>query len=227
MGLIKTIGNIFCAKAKELDGALKNPERDMDLAIDDSKKQIRNFQEKISKLNAQQKLIEREAKEKEAKVAQLQAMAAKAVEAGNDEDALQILQQQDNQQSALNTLKSQVTTNRNDIMGARKQLQAMQAKVKKAEIDKQRLGVRMQSAKIREGLAKARSEFAGDDNPLSALDDLEDAVNAAEAKAEATEEDVSMEAGSIDEDLEKKYGGGASVSAQDKLAALKAKMAGE
>lgn len=225
MGLFKQVANIFRSKKIELEEALKNPERDIRLAIIDSKKQAVDFQARISELSRQNKLLERQLEEKQAKVVKHQEMAAKAVETGNEADALTLLEAQGRYEGEVKSLQDQIAKNQADLESARKQLMAIQSKIKDAEINESRLKMRLESAKIRESLAKARSEMYSDDNPLVALNDLSKAVDQAEASAEAVEEEVGLESGNVEQSLEEKYASPAATSnAQEKLAALKASM---
>jgi len=224
MGLFTQITNIFRAKKIEMEEALKNPSRDIRLAIIDSKKQAVDFQAKISELNRQNKMLERQLEEKLEKVRKHQEMAAKAVEAGNEADALTLLEAQGRYEAETQSLQTQIAKNQTDLESARKQLMAIQSQIKDAEINESRLKMRLESAKVRESLAQARSEIHSSDNPLSALNDLSKAVDKAEASAEAVEEEVGLEPGNIEQNLEEKYGSPASSSAQEKLAAMKATM---
>ncbi len=71
------------------------------------------------------------------------------------------------------------------------------------------LAARSEGARIRTELAKASSAFNSSESPLAALDDLQNAVDASEAEAEAWE-DLSAEERGSTQALEEKYGGGVS-----------------
>lgn len=222
MGLFKTLSNIVRAKKMAAEEALKDPERDIKLAIIDSRKQASEFQAKISGLNMQNKLLERQLTEKKASSKKKGEMAEKAVEAGNDDDAKTLLESQERIDTESKSLQTQIVQNKKDLGNARKQLQSMQSKIKDAEMNEGRLKMRLESAKVREGLAQASSSINSGDNPLSALNSLSDAVNEAEASAEATEEEVGLESANVEASMEDKYGSDSSSGVTDKLAALKA-----
>lgn len=223
MGLLKTLSNIVRSKKMEAEEALKNPERDIKIAIVDSKKQAADFQTKISDLNRQKKMLEKQYDEKKDQVKKYEKMATAALEAENEEDATTLVEKQLRFDTEAKSLKQQIEIISKDLQSARKQLQAMQKKISDAEMNEGRLKMRLESAKVRESLAKAQSTINSGDNPLSALDDLNKAVDEAEASAEATEEEVGMEAGNVEASLEEKYNGQNSDDAVgEKMAALKA-----
>lgn len=222
MGLLKTISNIFREKKNEINDALKDPERDGKLAIEDSYKYIADFENKIATVMATNKKLEREYKDLKDKIKTYENVAKKAIEADNDEDATKALEQKVQIEKQANELKKQIDSNEKQITTTRENLSKARAKVKNAEVNHNLLVARNQGAEIRKKLAQAQSDFGNDtSNPLAALDDLEEAVNAAECEAEVYEE---LAAESQEgESLVDKYSV-SDTAVDDELAKLKAKL---
>jgi len=205
----------------ELAKKMSDPVRDSKIAIQDSEKLIGEFTARIAKLVAQNRSLQRERKEAEAEVAKFQGFAEKAASTGNVDDARQALERKMEAQKRLDFLSSEISRNEQLIGTLRDQLAKARAKVSSAKRNIVSLEARFEGAKVRKELAQASSEFNTGDSPLSALDDLEKAVNTEEVEAEAWEE-LTLDEKS-DQSLEEKYGSGSSVDVDAELAKLMGK----
>lgn len=222
MGLLTTIKNIFIAKKNDLNEALKDPERDGKLAIERSKQYITDFENKIATVMANSKILEREYKDFLNEIKTLENVATKALKANNEDDARNALEKKAQIKKNADALKKQIDANEKQIETTRENLNRARAKVKSAEVNHNLLVVRNQGADIRKKLAQAQSEFGNDsNNPLAALDDLENAVNAAECEAEVYEE-LATESNTT-ENLIDKYNV-SDTSIDDELEKLKSKI---
>lgn len=222
MGLLTTIKNIFREKKNEINESLKDPERDGKLAIEDSYKYISDFETKIATVMATNKRLEREFSDLKGKIKTLENVAKKALEADNEDDARKALEQKAQIQKNADELKKQIDANEKQIGVTRENLNKARAKVKNAEVNHNLLVARNQGAEIRKKLAQAQTEFGNNsNNPLAALDDLEDAVNSAECEAEVYEELASET--QTAENLVDKYNVD-EVDIDDELAKLKSKV---
>jgi len=222
MGLLKTLQNRLRIGAKKASAALKDHEGEFELAIEDSKNQIADFQTKIVRLNAHQKSLQTQKTGLNTKVKNFGIVAEKAVEAGNDDDATKALELQTEIENQLSTIETQLTGNSKNIDAARNQVKAHKQRIKDAEMSKESLSMRKQSAELKTDLAKSNSSLQSGDDPLAKLNDFEKKVADMEATADAMDEEVSLEADNSGATLDAKYNSGVS-SAEDKLAALKAK----
>jgi phage shock protein A len=218
--LWNALQNRMRGKRDEAAEALANPAEDAKFAIEDSEKQIGGMESKVAKFMASNKRQERELADAKADVKKWNGIAEGAVSAGNEADALTALEKVTAAEERVTTLKAQTKANNTQIEGLRAQLTKARAKVSAAKSDHARLTAQLEGAKVRKELAAASSEFGTGDSPLSRLDDLKKKVDEQETEAEAAEE----LSGGGDEDLAAKYAPG-STSAQDKLAAMKAKLA--
>lgn len=223
MGLFRSLANIFRKKVKEIDQAVKDPIADGEAAIEDSEKQVANFQEQIAKLLAKNKQTERNVSELEADVAKYEIIATNALKAGNEDAARQALEIQGQKEKVLATLKGEVQANEKLIEGLRAQLNTARSRIDQAKSNKFRLEARLEGAKIREGLAEASSSLSSNNSPFAALDDLEKVVDEVECRAEAKEELVGQEPANVAANLEEQFLKESS-NVDDRLAKLKAKI---
>lgn len=217
-GLLKSFTNLIRGKSQELAKKMADPVRDSKLAIQDSEKMIADFTSRIAKLVAQNRSLQREQKEAEASVAKFQGFAEKAVATQNVEDARQALERKAETQKRLDQLQVEIARNDQLIKTLRDQLAKARAKVASAKRNIVGLEARFEGSKVRKELAKAASDFNSGESPLSALDDLDKAVNAQEVEAEAWEE-LTVDDTS-DQTLEEKYGAGSSSDVDAELAKL-------
>ena len=202
--LLKAFGNMFREKRDKAAKALADPVRDGKFAIEDAKKQIREYTTQVAKLRAE--TIKQKANHKDAldEKKKYERIAGQAGKADNEDDVRTAVEQIQKWTGRASELKNQITRNEQVETNLRKQLDAARTKVSRAEQNHQTLAARKKGAEIRMSLAKASSQFSEGQGGLSALDDLEDAVRDEEAEAEAFEE---MAAPGVESNLEDKYSG--------------------
>lgn len=202
--LFKSIGNMFRQKRDDAANALADPVRDGKFAIEDAKKQIREYTTQVAKLRAEtikQKQNLKDATDEKKKFTNI---AKKAGEAGNKDDVQTAVGKIQEWTTREKELKEQIARNEKVENNLRSQLDAARTKVSRAEQNHQTLAARSKGAEIRKSLAMASQQFAEGQGGLSALDDLEDSVRNEEAEAEAFEEMAPADDG----DLADKYGSG-------------------
>jgi len=207
MGFWKSLWNRIRGASDDLGEAISDAEVDGKLAIKDSKAQVANFTEKIAKLVASNKQLERKKADAEAGVEKFQKMAQRAAEAGNEDDLRQLLEKKSAQQKLVDNYTKELEKNEKLEDQLKENLGKARKKIDSAENNLTSLSARKESADLRKSMAKANSDLMGDGTGLSALDDFEKKVNAQEAEAEAYEEMVSEEPGNVEADLEDKYSG--------------------
>ncbi|MCX8512258.1 MAG: PspA/IM30 family protein [Chthoniobacteraceae bacterium] len=212
--LFQAIHNWFRAKNQEAAEALSDPVRDGKLAITDSEKQIEGFTSKIATLIAETKSLERQTAESTSEVSKYQAVAAQALQAGNEADARDAITLKQKAEQQAQALGAQLSANKELVLKLREQLNTARMKVAKARSNITQLQARSQAAQIRTDLAKASSEFHSNKGGLAALDNLEKSVNKQETVAEAYE-DLAASAAPAGQALLDKYAvGDASVEAE-------------
>lgn len=211
--LFKSIGNMFRQKRDEAAKALADPVRDGKFAIEDAKKQIREYTTQVAKLRAETIKQKQNLADATSEKKKFTNIAKKAGEAGNEADVTTAVGKIQEWTTREKELKEQIARNENVEANLRKQLDAARTKVSRAEQNHQTLAARKKGAEIRKSLAMASQQFAEGQGGLSALDDLEESVRNEEAEAEAFEEMAPADDG----DLADKYGGG-TVDSDDMVA---------
>ena len=219
--LLKAIKNWGRKRRDDAANALADPVRDGKFAIEDSEKQITQFESQVARLMAENKRIKRNKIEADADVKKFGRSAENALKAGNETAALTLIESQTNAQKIAKQFGAEIKKNQQLIDKLRNQLNKARSKVAQAKSNHVSLSARHEAAKVRKELAQASSGF-GEGGPLSALEDLQNAVDADESEAEAYEELAGEQ--TSEDDLVEQFSGGGSDDAQTKLDALKAKL---
>jgi phage shock protein A len=215
---LKSIGSWIRGKDNELSKNMSDPVRDGKFAIEDSKKQVKEFTIKISQLIAANKRVEREIQSAHADVIKYQGFAEKAASTGNEPDCREALRLKSEAQQQVESLSQETVKNQQIIDALRANLNSARAKISSAERNMISLSARKEGAKVRKELSMASSKFNINDGPLSKLNDLEKAVIEEETEAEAWDELSSQtDAGTS---LEEKYGSGVSSDVDDEVKQL-------
>jgi phage shock protein A len=217
---LKSIGSWIRGKDNELSKKLSDPVREGKFAIEDSKKQIKDFTIKISQLIAANKRVQKEIESAGTDVIKYQSFAEKAAGSGNESDCREAIRLKSEAQQQVEFLTKETAKNQQIIDTLRANLNSARAKISSAERNMISLSARKEGAKVRKELSMASSKFNINDGPLSKLNDLEKAVIEEETEAEAWDE-LSMET-DTGASLEDKYGTGVSLAVDDEVAKLMA-----
>ncbi|MDT8391324.1 MAG: PspA/IM30 family protein [Lentisphaeria bacterium] len=201
--LARAISNWFKDKHDQMAGLFTDPERDTKIAIEDSKRLVEAFTEKVARLMAETKKLKKLLVDAEADVEKWRGIAVKAAEARDEGDARTALTRKAAAVKRVETLEAEVAQNEEVTEKLRAQIADTKARIDQAEADRARLVARLEGTQIRKDAAKAGANFGDTSNPLAALDDLERAVKNSEAEAEAWEELLGED--SEGEVLETKY----------------------
>lgn len=208
------VSNMFREKRDAAAQSLADPIRDGKFAIEDSKKQIREYTSQVARLRAETIMQKQEMADALAEQKKYEAIAKKAGDAGHEEDVVSAVNQIQKWTARVTELKTQIAKSEKVETNLRQQLDIARTKVARAEQNHQTLAARQKGAEIRKSLAMASQQFADGQSGLAALDDLEKAVKQEEAEAEAMEE---VAAPAVETDLSAKYGS-SSVDTEDMVA---------
>lgn len=219
--LFKALSNVIRGAKDDLTKKIADPVRDGKLAIADSEKQVGEFTSKIASLVAENKRLIKQRDGAAEEVEKFTRIAQKAAQAGNEADVRSSLEMKNRADERLVSLTAEIEKSEQLTTMLRDQLGKARAKVAQAKSNMTRMSARVEGAKIRTELAKASSEFNSGQNPLSALDDLEKAVDEQESEAEAWEEMVGTEDAGSAANLADKYGSSTS-SVDDEVAKMMA-----
>jgi len=213
--LFKAVRNLFREKKDAAAKSLSDPVRDAKYDIEDSKKQIADFEQKVAQLMATNNQSKRKQSASKEEVKKWGALAKKAAEAGSEKDVTTAITKKQFASNEVVVFTKEIKINEKIVANLRNQLTQARNKIAKAESNSAQLSARLEGAKIRKELTNASTEFGG--GPLAGLDNLEKAVDTAESEADAYE-DLREDTGG---DLEEKYGSG-DVDIDDEVAKLMA-----
>lgn len=207
--LFNSIKNYFRQARDDAAESLADPVRDGKFAIEDATKQERQFRTEVANLIAS---IKEQAKDLVAvqgqeqkfdRIAKIAAANFKAGDKSAESDVRDAASKVQQARSRIAELQKQIEQSRAIEANLRTQLDNVRNKIARAEQNHATLSARHKSAQIRRSLSAAAAKISQGGGGLSALDDLEKAVNKEEAHAEAYEEMAVASASS----LEDKYAG--------------------
>ncbi len=209
MGLWQKMVNWGREKKDQAEAAIGDDIRDGKFAIVDAKKEETEFARAVAKLNSDTKLLRRKEEDLRQEQKKFSGMAKRAAAAEDEEAVVQLAGEEMRVKNQADELARQIQKNDQQRAAMQKDLNKIRNRIAAAEQNFSILEARKKGAEARKNLAKARAGLS-EGKGLSALDDLERAVDQDECEAEALEE---MSGGSTS-DLEDKYGGG-NVDAED------------
>jgi len=187
--LFKAVSNRFRAKRDELAKRVGDPIADGRIAIADSKKEVRKYQDNLTELMVQLKGLQKQLKDYSDDVKKYQLIAEEALGLGNDSDARQAVELKLKSQERVDALKVEIKSTEKLLGRLRDELNRATMRIVEAENNLIQLEARMQGAKIRAGLAKAASSFKFDESgALGDLEDLKKSVEREELRTESIEE---------------------------------------
>ena len=216
--LWEAVCNTVKGKADEAAEKLEDPVRDSKIAIEQANKELSQFKSDIASVMSEKKSLERELEDNKANIKKYNAVAEKALEAGNEDDARKALGLVESSEARVKELSAQCKVFEGQIKKLRASMEKRRAMVDNAERNVTVLKARDRCTKIRQAVVDAESKM-NKSNPFTKLEKFEEDIQRSEDQIAAMEELTDSE----DDDLESKYE--VDTSVDDKLAKLKAKMA--
>jgi len=214
MSLLKSIANALRGATEAAANQLQDPVRDGKFAIEDAKKQKDAFVSQIASLVAGTKALEKRVANENAEVQKFENIAQRAGAANDADGVREALALKAKNQKEADAFQHEIDQNKALEAKLRAQLDDMNARIENAETDSVRLGVRVESSKLRTEVAKGAAGVSGGDG-LAALDELSKAADDSDAQAEAWEEMAKTNAHASGSDLSAKYGDGTKGAVSD------------
>lgn len=226
MGVFSRLFKVGQAKANKLIDSLEKPEDMLDQAIRDKEKALAEAKESVQKVMAEER--KRKAMfDKENKEAELwKSKAEMALKAGNEELALKALTRSEEHENNATSMKSGWESLRAEVDKLKIVIQKSQDEISELKRNKDLIIAQSKAAEVKKDIyeAKARIGKKADTDDLIAR--MKAKAENANYEADAAEEMADDLDGkdSLDKEFEALGTTSASQSAQDKLAALKAKL---
>jgi len=190
MGIFTRISDIISANFNDLLEDYEDPEKMLKQAIREMEEAIGTARPDVARAMANEKTIAKELASNEAQVATWAERAEKAVEAGDDDLARKALNRRKEYDKIAAALRDQHGAAKEASQTLRRQLEAMQAKLKDAQRRLATLTARQKAAQVRAKVAQAEAGLAPelDQDAFDKFDRLAQKVEMAEAEAEALSE---------------------------------------
>ena len=206
MGIFQRISDIISANFNDLVEEYEDPEKMLRQAIREMEDAIGTAKPDVARAMASEKTVAKELASNEAQVATWAQRAETAVEAGDDDLARKAISRKKEYEKIAAALRDQHEAAAEASQTLRRQLEAMQAKLKDAQRRLGTLTARQKAASVRAKVAQSQAGLTADLNQdaFDKFDRLARKVEMAEAEAEAFSELARSErgAGETEEDIE-------------------------
>ena len=206
MGIFKRISDIISANFNDMVEGYEDPEKMLRQAIREMEEAIGNAKPDVARAMASEKTVAKELASNEAQVTVWTHRAETAVEAGDDDLARKAITRKKEYEKIAAALRDQHDAAIEASQTLRRQLEAMQAKLKDAQRRLGTLTARQKAAQVRAKVAQSQAGLTPelDQDAFNKFDRLARKVEMAEAEAEAFSELArsERELGKPSEDIE-------------------------
>ena len=223
MGLLNRIGDILRSNINDLIARAEDPERMLNAAIDDMKRQVAEAKSRVASSIADQSRLVTQRDREQKKANSWEEKAMVAVRAGRDDLAVEALSKKRDHQAAANQYDEQLETQRLAVDELKRALGELVATLEKTKRERNLLIARAKQAEAQLHLA-ATLNAAQENSARSRLELLEARVEKAEAQAEATWELASISSENYDDALSNEIEQLSAGTPKDELLELKNKM---
>ncbi|UOF90906.1 PspA/IM30 family protein [Fodinisporobacter ferrooxydans] len=184
MSIFGRIKDIVRANINEIISKAEDPEKALNLYIEDAIEQLRQFKVEVSRFEAERIRIAKEIRTCESMISDWHEKAKLAIREEKEDLARKALEKEQHEQDRLEKLQPQLEQAEKTSAQLKEQLQSLEEKLEEAREKRDDLISRNRLAETQKSLANAVSGLSGDD-PLSKFDRMEEKVKAKEAEAEA------------------------------------------
>ena len=225
MGFFSRIGNIWRGFLglfiKGLE--VKHPEAVYEAAIEAKVKQYKRLTSAVAGIVHLRNKLERELTEKTAELKEIQVQVPVAVEQGEDEAALVLIQRKDTLTLEVETIRADLEKTSQEAEEAKSSLLTFQSEIEKLKAEKETMLAKRENAKARMQIQEQLSGLSMDAD-IRALDNVRESIHKLDAEADVTKE---LEDGGLAHKLTEIRKKTASASAQAQLAEIKKQMAAD
>ena len=219
MGFFDRLSRLIRANANAAVGAMEDPGKILDQSVADMQADLVKLRQAVATAIASQKRIQNQAEQAEAQAATWYERAELALQKGEEDLAREALGRRKTCTDTATALRTQLQSQAGQVDQLKKSLVQLESKIAEAKTKKDMLKARAQAAQAQEQLQSAVGSL-GTNSSMAAFEQMEEKVQALEARSQAAAE----RAGS---DLESQFAAlEASPDVDDELAALKGRLAG-
>jgi len=222
MGLFKRFRDLIRANINHMISRSENPEKLLNQMVLDMNEQLIESKKGVAGAIADEKRLERQIRENQAKAEEWEQKAMLAVTAGKDDLAKEALLRKQEHEKYLLELKPQWDAQKQSVDKLKESLRALQRKIEEASRKKNILVARARRAEAQKKLQTTMGSM-GDNSAFEAFDRMASKVDQLEAETEAL---VEIEGVNADATLEAQFKQleGGQASADKLLEDLKGKM---
>ncbi len=195
----------------------ENPEAVYEAAINARKVQYKQLKSAVSGIIVLRNKLQAELEDKEARLKEIDAQVAIAVDTNEDEAAMVLLQQKEELQGRVGELSRDLEKAKEEAEKAKSSIMSFQSEIEKLEREKVTMLARQQNAQARIQIQDALSGMSMQAD-LKALDTVRDHIGKLQAEADVTAE---LGDSDINKKLEKIRAQTGQATARSKLEALK------
>lgn len=223
MNFFQRISNVLKANLNDLVARAEDPEKVLNQAIEDMKKQLHEAKSRVAIAIADEKRLLQQKKAEAGKAEDWEKKAMAAVRGSRDDLAVQALAKKKEHEAAALQFEQQHNEQLKAVDELKKALQALTAKIGEAQTRRNVLVARVKRAEAQKSIADTLAA-AGDRSAFNTFERMAEKVDRIEAEASAGLEMAQLSAGSHDDQLAEKIRLLEAAPVDDELAALKAKM---
>jgi phage shock protein A len=219
MGFFDRLSRLLRANLNDLVSKAEDPGKILDQSVTDMQADLVKLRQAVATAIASQKRIQNQAEQSETQATTWYERAELALKKGEDDLAREALTRRKTYQDTAAALNSQLNSQAGQVETLKRSLTALEAKIAEAKTRKDMLKARAQAAQAQEQLQSAVGRL-GTNTSMAAFEQMEEKVQALEARSQAAAELAGA-------DLESQFAaleGGNDVD--DELAALKTRMEG-
>jgi len=223
MNFFQRISNLLKANFNDLISRAEDPEKVLNQAIDDMKKQLHEAKSRVAIAIADEKRLLQQTKAQQASTDEWEKKAMAAVRASRDDLAVQALAKKKECEAAALQFEQQHGEQLAAVDELKRALTGLTAKIDEAGRKRAVLVARVKRAEAQKAIAETLS-VAGDRSAFSTFERMSEKVDRIEAEAGASLEVAAMGSGTHDDQLAEKIRQLEAHPVDDELAALKEKM---
>lgn len=223
MNFFQRLTNVLKANLNDLVSRAEDPEKVLNQAIDDMKKQLLEAKSRVAIAIADEKRLLQQKNAEAAKAEEWEKKAMAAIRASRDDLAVQALAKKKEHEASALQFESQHGEQLSAVDELKKALKGLTDKIDEANRKRAVLVARVKRAEAQKAIAETMS-IAGDRSAMGSFERMAEKVDRIEAEAGARLEVAALSSGSGDDQLAEKIRLLDSSPVDDELAALKAKM---
>ena len=223
MGLFQRISDILKSNINDLISKAEDPERLLNTAIEDMKKQVKEAKARVASSIADQSRLVAQRDKEQKKASDWEEKAMVAVRAGRDDLAMEALARKREHEQATSLFDEQLDTQRMAVDELKRALGELTSKLEETQRRRNLLIARAKRAEAQRHLALTLSAST-ENSAAERLERLEAKIERQEAEAEATWEIAAVSGSALDRDLSTEIERLDVPSADDELTALKKKL---